>query len=475
MNLRVKLRLATLVFVILVVMALIGWNSYVVVTTMPMIGTTPQELRIVQAQYAQIAREFLPSIQELDRTLFRAVTVQDRTAREEFHNRSEKLRATLQEWRERFRAGHITILRPFSFDADVRTLLNNLISAYGSYLQRAQEAMGREGESRDPQTQLTALEEANSTYRMLWAFGNRAAAHQEALALLLGAHTESMSREPWQLVRMFVLLLVLIGLCIALLMTAYRMVVRPLHAEVTEKALIIERQGKLASLGELAAVLAHEIRNPLTSINARLYTLHKSLAVGTEEEMDACVIGDEIKRLDGIVRDFLTLARPTEPKFTTISAEPLLKEVHALMAPSLKKHGLEFKLGATVPDSFRGDAHQLKQVLINLVQNASDSIEQTGTVTMQARSGRYQLGGDSREVVFLEVTDTGHGIPEEVRGKLFDPFFSTKDGGTGLGLPIAKRIVLQHGGELDFQTQLGRGTTFRVILPVDHTESQSHG
>jgi len=111
------------------------------------------------------------------------------------------------------------------------------------------------------------------------------------------------------------------------------------------------------------------------------------------------------------------------------------------------------------------DPAQIKQVLINLVQNGIDSIGRDGSITLRARRDRQSLSGEEREVVILEVADTGKGIPPEVEKRLFDPFFTTKDDGTGLGLSIAARIVEKHGGALQYQTQTNRGTTFGIVLP----------
>ena len=111
------------------------------------------------------------------------------------------------------------------------------------------------------------------------------------------------------------------------------------------------------------------------------------------------------------------------------------------------------------------DPQQIQQVLINLIQNAADSIGQNGTVTLRARTGVKRLADRATEVVILEVADTGTGIAPEVEKRLFDPFFTTKETGTGLGLSIAARIVEKHGGALQYQTQVNRGTTFGVVLP----------
>lgn len=124
----------------------------------------------------------------------------------------------------------------------------------------------------------------------------------------------------------------------------------------------------------------------------------------------------------------------------------------------LKKSAIELRLEPATTGWVRVDTQQIKQVLINLVQNSADSIGRDGVITLRLRSA----AGDR---VVLEVTDNGQGIPPEVQQRLFDPFFTTKEDGTGLGLPIAARIVEKHGGELRYETEPRRGTTFRVILP----------
>jgi signal transduction histidine kinase len=113
----------------------------------------------------------------------------------------------------------------------------------------------------------------------------------------------------------------------------------------------------------------------------------------------------------------------------------------------------------------RADDSNLKQVMINLVRNAAEAIEGQGTVTLRTRPVRAPLGGRETEAVILEVIDDGKGIEPEVEKRLFDPFFSTKETGTGLGLPIAARIVERQGGTLQYQTRPGHGSTFGVVLP----------
>jgi signal transduction histidine kinase len=251
---------------------------------------------------------------------------------------------------------------------------------------------------------------------------------------------------------------VLLTLIIALAVLVYRGTIAPLRHRLSESHAIIERQEKLASLGELAAGVAHEIRNPLTAIKFRLYSLKRSLPGGMVDNEDAIVIGDEISRLERIVKDFLLFARPSEPELITIPTQRILEEVRDLLKPQLNKAAIELKLKPSDPVWVRADTQQIKQVLINLIQNSADSIGHDGEITLCAHNG---IG----HAVTLEVADNGKGIPPEVQERLFDPFFTTKEGGTGLGLPIAARIVEKHGGELRYETQAGHGTVFSIVLP----------
>jgi signal transduction histidine kinase len=234
----------------------------------------------------------------------------------------------------------------------------------------------------------------------------------------------------------------------------------------------VVRQEKLASLGVLAAGVAHEIRNPLTAIKFRLFSLKKSLPPALAENEDAGVIAGEISRLERIVRDFLQFARPSDPALADVSARSILREVTDLLRPQLEKDGIALTLEASPEFWIRADAQQIKQVLINLIRNAADSIERNGIIVLRAR----QESGFTRKKpsVLLEVSDNGRGMPTEVRKRLFDPFFTTKEGGTGLGLPIAARIVERHGGELRYQTEVRRGTTFSIVLPrLDKNEAKN--
>jgi PAS domain S-box-containing protein len=245
-------------------------------------------------------------------------------------------------------------------------------------------------------------------------------------------------------------------------------------ANLTESGAIIERQEKLASLGVFAAGIAHEVRNPLTAIKVRLFTLKSSHKPGTSEHEDLEVIRHEIDRLEHLVHDFLQFARPAEPELQTMPVESLLRDVHDLLQSDLASTSVELKLELLANEPVRVDPNKMKQVLINFVQNGAESMEAGGTVTLRSRLDKQVLNGRHVTAVVIDVADTGKGIPLEVQKRLFDPFFTTKEAGTGLGLSIAARIVEKHGGIIQYRTEPNRGTTFSIVLPIaPQNETQS--
>ncbi len=251
------------------------------------------------------------------------------------------------------------------------------------------------------------------------------------------------------------LLVAIAGLCFLLMAAIYRRRMAQagalLEAHDQQQSEQRSKLDKLAHFGRLASELANEIKQPLTAMNARAYTLQKSLAPDSDTFRDTVVIRSEIKRLDKIVKDFLLLARPAEPRLAELRASEALGEVSSIMAPHLALDSIDFKFDCDDHLRFLGDPGQIKQVLINL---------------LRAKAAIRDLCGKTTDVAVIEVEDTGPGIPTELQEKIFEPFFSTKGDGTGLGLAIATRIVDKHGGHLEFDTEPGRGTVFRIILPA---------
>jgi signal transduction histidine kinase len=267
--------------------------------------------------------------------------------------------------------------------------------------------------------------------------------------------------------RLFLMsLLLLVALAVALAVLVYRGMLAPLRARLSESQTIIERQEKLAALGTLGAGVAHEIRNPLTAIKFRLFSLQKALPPDLAENEDARIISEELNRLDRIVKDFLQFARPSEPELVRVPAERILLEVRDFLESQLNQAAIDLKLEILHPAWIFADTQQLKQVLINLIQNSAESIGKNGVITILLKAGTAAFAGKVRPATILAVVDTGRGIPAEVQKRLFDPFFTTKQNGTGLGLAIAARIIERHGGVLHYRTEVNRGTTFEIVLPA---------
>lgn len=234
-----------------------------------------------------------------------------------------------------------------------------------------------------------------------------------------------------------------------------------------------DQEERLVALGTLAAGVAHEIRNPLTAIKFRLFSLGTALGPAVSTQEDFLLIRREIDRLERIVQDFLNFSKPVEPKFSVVEASDMLRSTRNLLSPELEKRGIAVQVDAETPITFSADPEQIQQVLINLAQNAADSMQEGGSITLRARQGAASLRNRSEPVAIVEVADTGAGVPPEIERTLFNPFVTSKEGGAGLGLSIAARIVEKHGGLIQCATNPKHGTTFTVILPRERNGNGS--
>ncbi len=391
------------------------------------------------------------AILDLNETLLRYDLRRNSADRLSFRQKSQ----TLQGWMARQQTG-VTTPREGE-------LLGQITAALDMYLVRTGTLIDESTTTPRSARTLSTLESVqDSSAPFLELCRKLDEAQQQALSQI---GSDSHRSAIWLQRLLLVSLFLLFVFWVAFTVLVYRSLIAPLRMKLIASRAIIERQEKLAALGTLAAGVAHEIRNPLTAIKVRLHSLKKTLSPGSIEQEDAVLIGDEISRLEQIVKDFLQFARPAAPQFVTTTSDSLLRKVHDLLRPQLMKSSIALKLAPSLPSWIRVDPQQIQQVLINLVQNAAESIGQNGTITLRSTNRLAPLAGRATPVVLLEIIDTGKGIPPEVQKRLFDPFFTTKAGGTGLGLSIVARIVEQHGGALHYQTQANRGTTFRLFLP----------
>jgi PAS domain S-box-containing protein len=250
---------------------------------------------------------------------------------------------------------------------------------------------------------------------------------------------------------------------------------------------------RIQALTLLAASVAHEIGNPLNALHIHLQLLERELRklnrlaeerkttaahgphgrlrsppvipasevgeISRKLEQYVTVAKGEINRLDYIVTQFLHAIRPTPPQLKPDSLNQVVYKTLELLQPELDNRGLHVRtrLARQLPAT-PIDGQQIQQVLVNLIKNAIQAMTKGGTLTVQT--------GETSEEVWVGVTDTGGGIPQEQLNRIFEPFYTTKKKGSGLGLMIVQRIVRAHGGRIEVESQVGRGTTFRIWLPL---------
>ena len=409
------------------------------------------QLNTVDSESFGIAEHFKDSLREVNNVRFRHAIDHDPAEWDQFLSASRELDAWMDE-----QAPRLTT----SAEKDA---LRQVKSAYDDYLAVARQMHARDQTNSSPADALAEISGSRTQSQHLFDLGQALArAHYESRNQLVG-NANSTLAQLRHLILALLALLFLLGAALAVM--AYRDMVVPLQVKLVETQSLAERHEKLASLGLLAAGVAHEIRNPLTAIKAAVYLQQKKFAPGSADAADAELVGREIRRLERIVTEFLQFARPAEPCLGKLPAQQPLREVQRFLAPELARNNIRLSFEESNPLSVNVDGEQIKQVLINLVQNAADSIGRDGAITLRCRPDRKSLSNGEADVVVLEVVDTGHGIAPEVEKRLFDPFFTTKPEGTGLGLSIAACIVEKHGGALQYQTHVNRGTTFGIILP----------
>lgn len=227
----------------------------------------------------------------------------------------------------------------------------------------------------------------------------------------------------------------------------------------------VRQSEKMAAIGEMAAGIAHEFRNPLAAISGAAQVLENDFEPGTPSKSLMNIIIRECDRLEGTISEFLQFSKPATPEKSWISLRGIVEEARDLLQQK-KDWGEQFHVQTKIPENLDcwGDARQIKQIFLNLMENARNAMEQTGgIITVSAE----EISEDEQEKTLLHITDTGPGIAQKHRERIFEPFFTTRENGTGLGLAIVKQLVESHGGEIRLEeNREQKGTTFSFTLPL---------
>ena len=224
----------------------------------------------------------------------------------------------------------------------------------------------------------------------------------------------------------------------------------------------IERRERMSALGQLASGVAHEIRNPLNAIGTVIQQLNRDFQPASNEQEYhelAGMVHQEVKRINDTISNFLKFARPESMQPEEFGLDKFFKELQTGYASLAEEKGVKINLDVHWYGSVRWDRGKLRQVFMNLIQNALEAMGEGGKIDIL-------VVGKPDQLLEIKISDDGSGMTEEVRKKIFNLYFTTKAKGTGIGLSIVQQIVDQHGGVISVESELGKGTTFSIVMPI---------
>jgi signal transduction histidine kinase len=234
--------------------------------------------------------------------------------------------------------------------------------------------------------------------------------------------------------------------------------------------IVAERSEKFAAMGRMGAAVAHEIRTPLTSLKLFLESVESEIRISEEYAADFTMAMQQINRIETTINRFLDFTRPRDPVFSEIDVANLMAEVISIVRPLVNRHEclMDVDIGENLP-VITGDRKLLADALINLFVNAVEAMPEHGVLRAGAHGDDFdENGGRITPCVRIDISDTGCGIADDQLEHLFEPFYTTKASGTGLGLPLAAATIRNHGGVLRVKSKIGCGATFSIYLPLSN-------
>jgi signal transduction histidine kinase len=234
----------------------------------------------------------------------------------------------------------------------------------------------------------------------------------------------------------------------------------------------LEKAERLSSLGQLAAGVAHEIRNPLNAISMATQRLKRDFVPGDQSKVDdfqnlSSVIRDEIKRLNGIIEEFLTFSKSRRLELSEFSVVEVLQKIVSLIREEASARGVTIETKWNqAPAVIPMDINKLQQSFLNLIKNAMEAMPAEGKITIA-------VDKEGKNYIVVSISDTGCGMTAEEIERIFSPEYTTKEKGLGLGIPLASEIIRGHGGEIRVISRIGYGTTFKVVLPRERISDKT--
>jgi signal transduction histidine kinase len=236
------------------------------------------------------------------------------------------------------------------------------------------------------------------------------------------------------------------------------------HTQLKRSQETLMQSEKMALVGKLAAGTSHSIRNPLTSVKMRLFSLNRTCSFTNSQQEDLNVISNEIMQINKIVENFLEFSRPPKLIIKKMSPSSVVDSALHLLKQRLKSYHVATRIIRKSPlVETLLDAEQLKEVIVNIIINACEAMDKGGLIIIHEEETYVE---PLKKVDVIRITDDGEGISQNAREQIFDPFFTTKEEGTGLGLSIAFNIINEHGGWLDVSSEKGKGASFVITLPI---------